>query len=647
MKLKNNKQALFSKSDGGFKFPQLSERVVVLLLVFGAVGSFIVFATHAATSSNWIEPENGTLSGNVSGDSDAGASGGSFVKFGQQPYQDLFVSTSGSDSNDGKSQGNAVKTISKAMQLATEYTRIRIMTGKYTETVRIQKNNIRVEPFGNGDVEVVGAIPEFINGVSNWEYVQPGIYKSNLGRVDHNTNQSNTVYTGDGKQWWSYNSLFGLLNRITKNNLPGVRIEHQLFTGFSEVYVATDDNQPPDAPLYIGGAWPTFDVNGVNNITIQGLTNSKLKISYGDNNVQIRNSNNVTVNNTEITGGTYGIYAYDSSYLNLKNNTIKGQFERSWTFADVKNYPASMENAAIIVRANTKNINNIMTEGNTITGYWAGIYYQSVDTLLDPNSPNKYYNENSAIADNVLHDIWGPGLETEAYLRNLVVKGNLVYDAGEAYSPAPVRDGPVYVYENVIIAERVQLDVLGEATSGPGQSIKMNNDHMAPPENIHFYHNTFYYAGNDTNAMKTVHSTDNPLILTQNVSFTNNIFYSKDGVILRGSGRAQDGIEFDGNVFYSPTASAKRYFSWNSFYDQNGTVNNYSSLSDIINGGKMPSQWQSNAEGNPNFNCVDPANTSCFRASATITKPSPLQPIPSGFAESSRLNNRTRIGAFE
>lgn len=611
------------------------------------VGLIFLLVSYASSSPPGIETEDGTASGSVSSFSDANASGGNAVKFGQHPYRDLFVSTTGNDANNGSSQTAPVRTIVKAVQLANDYTRIRVMAGKYTETFRIQKNNLIIEPFGNGDVEVVGAIPEFINGVSNWEYVQPGIYKSNLGRTDHVNGEASTIYAGNGDQWWSYNSLFGLLNRITKNNLPGVRIESQLFTGFSDVYVATDDNQPPKAPLYIGGAWPTIDINGANNITIQGIGSSKLKISYGNNNIQIRNSNNVSVKNTEITGGTYGIYAYDSSYLNFKNNTLKGKFGRTWTFTDVKNYPASMENAAIIVRANTKNISNVITEGNTITGYWAGIYYQSTDNLLDPNNPNKYYNQNSVIAGNTMHDIAGPGVETEAYLRNLIVKGNVVYDTGEAFSPAPVRDGPVYVYENLFIAERVGLDVLGEATSGPGQSIKMNNDHVVPPENIYYYHNTFYYAGNDTNAMKTVHSTDNPLIITKKVSFINNIFYSKDGVILRGTGRAQDEIEFDGNIFYSPTPSAKRYFSWNSFYDQNGTVNNFSSLSDIINGGKMPSQWQGNVEGNPSFNCVDPANTSCFRVGASIARPSSLQPIPSWFPESSRFNSRTTIGAYQ
>ena len=622
-------------------------RSPIIIVAFVVIGLVFLIISYASSSPPGIEAEDGVVSGSAAGFADASASGGNAVKFGQHPYRDIFVSTTGSDTNSGVSQTAAVRTISKAVQLATDYTRIRIMAGKYTETFRIQKNNLIIEPFGNGDVEVVGAIPEFINGVSNWEYVQPGIFKSNLGRVDHNTGEASTIYAGNGDQWWSYNSLLGLLNRQTKNNLPGVRIEHQLFTGFSEVYVATDDNQPPKAPLYIGGSWPTIDVNGASNILIQGISSSKLKISYGNNNIQIRNSNNISVRGTEITGGTYGIIVYDSSYLNFKNNILKGKFARTWTFTDVKNYPASMENAAIIVRANTKNISNVITEGNIITGYWAAIYYQTFDNQLDPNNPNKFYNENSVIAGNIVHDAAGVGIETEAYFKNLIVKANIVYDTGEAFSPAPVRGGPAYVYENLFIADRVILDVLGEATSGPGQSIKMNNDHVAPPENIHYYHNTFYYAGNDTNAMKTVHTSDNPLIITKNVSFINNIFYSKDGIVLRGTGRAQDQVEFDGNMFYSPSSSAKKYFSWNSYYDQNNTANNFSSLSDIVNGGKMPSQWQGNIEGNPSFNCVDPTSSSCFRPSSSQAKPSSLEPIPSTFPESSRFSSWNTIGAFQ
>lgn len=613
------------------------------MLMVVTLGIITMLFTKAAGQTVSFEAEQGSSS--VGFISDSTASGGRAVRFGQ-PYQDLFVSTQGNDANNGKTQASPVKTLNRAVQLATDYTRIRVLAGRYIQTVQIQKNNLIIEPFGNGDVEVVGAIPEYVNGVSNWENVQYGIYKHNLGRADNIVGGSSAIYNGNGDQWWSYNSLLSLLNRNTKNNLPGARIENQLFTGFSEVYVATDDNQPPKAPLYIGGGWSTVDLNTVNNVTIQSIPNSKLKLSYGNNNVSIRDSTNINIRDVEITGGNYGIYAADSSYLNFKDNVFKGKFGRTWTYTDVKNYPASMENAAIIVRANTKDISNVITEGNTITGYWAAIYYQTLDPALDQNNPNKYFNRNSVIAGNTVHDN-GVAIETEAYFDNLIIKGNVVYDAGESFSPAPVRGGPVYVYENLFFADRTGYDVLGEAEVKPGGAIKMNNDHVAPPENIHVYHNTFYYTGVDTNAMKTVDSTANPLIITKNVSFTNNIFYSMQGNIIRGTGRAQDNIEFDGNLFYSPVSIPKRYFSWNSFYEQDGTANNFPSLSSIISAGKMPSQWQGNAEGNPGFNCVDPANASCFKPTASIAAPATLQPIPSNFPESARLNNRTRIGAYE
>ncbi|RTK93276.1 hypothetical protein EKI60_06240, partial [Candidatus Saccharibacteria bacterium] len=103
-----------------------------------------------------MESENGVKTGNVGIDDDAGASGGKYIRFGQQAYQELFVSTTGNDSKDGKSQANAVKTINKAVQLANGHTRIRIMSGRYLQTVQIQKSNLIIEPFGNGDVDIVG-----------------------------------------------------------------------------------------------------------------------------------------------------------------------------------------------------------------------------------------------------------------------------------------------------------------------------------------------------------------------------------------------------------------------------------------------------------------------------------------------------------
>lgn len=126
------------------------------------LGIATMLFSYASTASVDIETENGVLSGGAGLVNDSSASKGVAVKFGQ-PYQDLFVSTTGSDSKDGKSQANAVKTINKAVQLANGYTRIRLMAGRYLQTVQIQKNNLIIEPFGNGDVDIVGALPEFVN----------------------------------------------------------------------------------------------------------------------------------------------------------------------------------------------------------------------------------------------------------------------------------------------------------------------------------------------------------------------------------------------------------------------------------------------------------------------------------------------------
>src|SRR5690606_7572523 len=117
------------------------------------------------------------------------------------------------------------------------HTRIRLMAGNYIETVRIQKNNLIIEPFGNGDVNIIGAIPEFISGVS-WVPVQQGIYKFNLGR-DENHPDGNNIYDRNGNQQWTYPDLIQLVNKMTFNSLPGV------FVMGNEVYVASDTSQPP------------------------------------------------------------------------------------------------------------------------------------------------------------------------------------------------------------------------------------------------------------------------------------------------------------------------------------------------------------------------------------------------------------------
>ena len=144
------------------------------MFTFAFTGALLVLATHATTNSVSFEAENGTRTGNVCGKSDAAASGVSLVRFGQA-CKDIFVSTTGSDSNNGTSVALSVKTLNKAVLLATGPTRIRIMAGTYIQTFRIKKNDITVEPYGNGDVNIIGSIPEFISGVS-WSI--PGVIAS-------------------------------------------------------------------------------------------------------------------------------------------------------------------------------------------------------------------------------------------------------------------------------------------------------------------------------------------------------------------------------------------------------------------------------------------------------------------------------------
>lgn len=636
MKLKDKKLTLLQK---------VTSKRLLLLIAFVVVGIITVLATQAAINFVSLEPENGTKFGNVSTESDSSASNGSFIKFGQQPYTNLFVSTSGNDSKNGSSQTEAVKTISRAVNLATGRTRIRILAGTYTESVRIQKNDLIIEPFGNGDVSIVGAIPEFIQSV-NWTYVQPGIYKYNILRNEFRSD-GNPIFDSSGKQQWSYPDIFSFQSRATINNLPGVFLFNNFFSQ-SEVYVATSSGQPPTAPLYIGALIPSLDIQDSNNISINSAGSSKLKIAYGSTNIMVRNSNDIKIDNVEILGGAPGIAALNSSNVSIINNKVSGTFDRNWYYSDVKERLGthSMEHEGILVRADNRDISNVVVDNNEISGYFDGIQFPSFPNL-------DFKNTNSVISNNIIHDFSADGIEAEAPLVNLVIKGNIIYDTYVPFAAAGQRVGPVYVYENLFIANRIVPRIPPGSNVnepiGPAFAIKMNQVETTS-ENIHFYHNSLYFAGNPGNVgLYTVHST--PSLIAKNISFINNIFYSYGGGILRGTGRAADNVQWDGNVFYSQEPNvpdeSPNYHKWNVFYDDNPNYDSYQSLSDIINAGKIPIEWQGNVEVNPNFNCIVPTNFSCFRPSASIAKPSTLQPIPSGFAESSRLNSRTKIGAFE
>lgn len=402
------------------------------------------------------------------------------------------------------------------------------------------------------------------------------------------------------------------------------------------MYVATSTGQPPTSPLYVGGTDATIDIYNANNVTIRGISSSKLKVIYGNSNIRIRNGGNIKVDNVDIMGGKSAVMSFDASNVSVTNNRAHGTFGRDWDWADVKERPGTktMENQAIFIKPLTKDISNIVVDGNDVSGYFNGVNLSAID--------DAHYIKDSVISNNLIHDSLDDGIEIDSSYKNLVVKGNTVYDVYSPFSATGGDTGPVDVYENLFIADRTISDDFGAITSGPSYSIKMNNDQGNLTKNMHFYNNTFYFAGNSGNLRKTVQTETNKV--TSQVSFVNNIFYSYDGGIVRGTGRAQDGVEWDGNLFYSEKNDPNNYYAWNSLHD---TVHSYATLSAIISTGGIPPQWQGNIEGNPSFNCVTPTNASCFRASASITKPTNMQPIPGDFTESGRLNNRTRIGAFE
>lgn len=625
------------------------KRAVLLVLVGVGVGILaaliITFVTRATTNTVNLEPENGANSSHACVENGAATSGGKSIKFQSQPcltYKDIIVSPTGLDSNsrDGSSAEQAYKTISFAVSKVASPSRIRIMAGTYIEQVTIQKTDIIIEPYGNGDVTINGAIPEFLTAKS-WTSVQSGLYKYNLGRDEYRSDGSNVIYGSDGQQQWTYPDIGQIYSLPTVGHLPGVFLVNNIFSQ-SEVHVATNTGRPPTAPLYIGGKTPTLYFKNSRGIHINSVANSRLKIEYGSYNIYLNNTDNVTINDVDIVGGKSAVLAFDSSNVSITNNQLHGTFGRAWDWADVKegNSYNTMENQALQIKAISKDVSNVVVSGNDMSGYFNGVNFDVI---------NPYFINSSVIANNKIHDSSDDGIEIDAQYKNLVVKGNTVYDVYSPISSTAGAIGPVDVYENLFIANRAISDDHGATTSGPGYPIKMNNVDTPVYKNIHFYQNTFYYAGGATQGRYTVHSTAGKE--THDVTFLNNIFYSYGGGLIRGTGRAQDNVVWSGNLFYSvkddpATPWDDNFWAWNDYYNSDD-VNNYSHLSQIIAANKMPAQWQGNIEGDPDFNCVDPLNTSCFRVSAAIAKPASKQPLPSTFTDSSRLNARTRLGAFE
>lgn len=436
---------------------------------------------------------------------------------------------------DGKQQAS-YSSIQAAVNAAVAGDTVQIDNSERFECVSVTRSGTASKPItiiGSGNASAInGAIKTIADGSATW--VKSGSRYYTATTIDLKlTNTAMGAYR-DGTRLWSYR---------TDATMGTFKVGSGIFYNQSQrrLYLRlSSGSDPKGQKLSIGRCDHALSFLGAQHVVVKNLivkNGTRSTIGIGSPSAS---ASFITLDGLTVKNGFAGILIRNSgSHDNtVKNSTVQTSYSSSWYWSDFKETPSEMEGAAIRIQncgTNTK------IENCTLSGYFDGI-----TTWADQGTN---VNANVTIANNTISNIFDDGIELESGDKNTRVYGNRVFSAFVALSLAPTRSGPVYVYDNVLAANRLTRFQRGQAQQY-GAVFKFGSSSVASTS-AKLYHNTAF-------GMAHVLGGDwGGTIGPKNFEWYNNIFYSHGGPIISSTGLASDGNKFNGNIYYQRNAGVK------------------------------------------------------------------------------------------
>ena len=337
-------------------------------------------AVNGTLASNLVSTVNGVaaVSYTVNGNDQITAKSGSqtltIEVVAKLPVTDVWVSSTGSDANDG-SQDSPVATIAKAIELVAEGYTIHVGEGTYiANSLTIAKSFAMI---GSGKVIIDGNASKIMN-------------------INENTivNFTNVAFTN------ALNNYGGVMQSKGTVNLNNVSI-----------YKNTQKS----------GSTPT--VSSIYNTGVMTIVNSN--IYENDGYGLIFNSGNLDIINTSISsnnvakGTTYAFLYIDSGAVNVINSTLSDNTARL---------------GGIWLNKGTLNVNNATFENNVVTVGNGGAIHIESDSSTATIKDSKFIGNKANKDGGAIYNKGTLNIETSIFDANAASNGNTGYHGDDIYN---------------------------------------------------------------------------------------------------------------------------------------------------------------------------------------------------------------------
>ena len=362
----------FNKYSSFDTINDLSKPLPAIDVEFSAVNGTL--ASNLVSTVNGVAAVSYTVNGNDQIAVKSGSQTLTIEVVAKLPVTDVWVSSTGSDANDG-SQDSPVATIAKAIELVAEGYTISVGEGTYiANSLTIAKSFAMI---GSGKVIIDGNASKIMN-------------------INENTivNFTNVAFTN------ALNNYGGVMQSKGTVNLNNVSI-----------YKNTQKS----------GSTPT--VSSIYNTGVMTIVNSN--IYENDGYGLIFNSGNLDIINTSISsnnvakGTTYAFLYIDSGAVNVINSTLSDNTARL---------------GGIWLNKGTLNVNNATFENNVVTVGNGGAIHIESDSSTATIKDSKFIGNKANKDGGAIYNKGTLNIETSIFDANAASNGNTGYHGDDIYN---------------------------------------------------------------------------------------------------------------------------------------------------------------------------------------------------------------------